>query len=187
MKLNTSTPGDIYYVALKMRDRDFEEIAALRPISEREPLARALAVQYGSGAGVYTVRDDDGVPVAVLGLLQAVPGVVSLLFFATDEFDKVKVAFTKFVIQKLRVALFNEGVRRIQCLSIDKYDVMHRWLRAVGMQKEAVHEQYGKNGETFFMFSCLEPAGHSNSEAGSGGRSAKFRKDGAGERLREPS
>ena len=51
---------------------------------------------------------------------------------------------------------FAAGVHRIQATSLDGYDEVHRWLRALGLEREAVLPAFGRNGEDFVQFAKVK-------------------------------
>lgn len=141
---------------MNMRDRDFLEISCTSHTNTREDLARLLSSRYGAAPNVFSVCYKNK-PVAVLGCLETRPNVTSLLFFATDAFSAVKLAFTKFAKVDLRDALFARGVHRIECVSLAGYGEMHGWLKLVGLEQEGeAMKAYGRNREDFVMFALVK-------------------------------
>ena len=150
--IEIATHDDVFRVAAAMRDRDFAEFRALSPHDDRISMAQALADRYGG-------RDDvmcgaiDGEPVCIGGTVQFWPGVMSLLFFATDDFPKIGRMITRWLKRELFPRYEAAGVHRIQAISLDGYDEIHRWLISLGLDRETGPLRgYGKNGEAFVQF-----------------------------------
>ncbi|GLO68646.1 hypothetical protein MACH17_01630 [Phaeobacter inhibens] len=51
----------------------------------------------------------------------------------------------------------DEGVHRIECLTLADLHVAHRWMEMLGLSEEATLRKYGRNGETFKQFSWVAP------------------------------
>jgi len=139
-----------------MRDRDFAEFSATSGLETREAIADALSGRYGG-------RDDvlcgfaDGVPTCIGGTIEAWPGVISLLFLATDDFPRIGRPITRFIRRELFPRYFQAGIHRIQAVSLDGYVEAHNWLRSIGLKQEAVFPAFGKGSETFVQFAKVQP------------------------------
>ncbi|MGN6451330.1 MAG: hypothetical protein ACTHLK_22600 [Brucella intermedia] len=150
--LDVPTEQDFLHVASNMRDRDAAEFTAVSAARSREDLASVLATNYSAHPGVICGYAD-GEPVAIGAMVEARPNVITLMFFATDDFTTIAVPLTRFIRQRLFPRYERQGVHRIECVSIDGYKETHRWIKALGLKHEARHEGYGRNGETFHTFS----------------------------------
>jgi hypothetical protein len=151
-----SLPADVSRVAQAMRQRDRDEFMALSHFERHDELVKSLVKRFGGHPDVFTVFDDPG-PVAVGGMLLHRPNVATLLFFATDDFkDKVAADFTRFVKQRLFAEYRKRGVHRIECAALAEYDEMHRWLKVLGLVREAVMLGFGRAGETYLQFSWVK-------------------------------
>lgn len=154
MIVEPALPDDVFRVAQAMRQRDREEFMALGHFERHEDLVKSLVKRFGGHPDVFTVFGDPG-PVAVGGMLLHRPNVATLLFFATDDFVAVGAEFTRFVVQRLFPGYRAKGVHRIECQSLDGYDEVHRWLNALGLEREAVMPKFGKGGETYIQFAWV--------------------------------
>lgn len=155
MKIDRATVDDVRHVALRMRDRDFAEFSAVATTDDRAELAEQLAWRYGT-------RDDvlcgslDGEPICIGGTIEAWPGVITLLFFATPEFPRIGLPITRFVKRELFPRYLRAGVHRIQAVSLAGYHDMHRWLRTIGLEPETGPlPGYGKRREAFVQFALV--------------------------------
>jgi hypothetical protein len=153
MKIDVATSNEIFDVALRMRERDFDEISALAAADTRKELARSLMVRYGGRKDVWCAAGAHG-PTAVGGAIEVRPNVITLLFFATDDFPEIGLALTKFIVKRLFPPLVAAGVHRIECVSLDGYDEVHRWIQTLGLFREFDRPmvKYGKRGESFVQF-----------------------------------
>lgn len=153
MKIEPATKADVWTVASKMRDRDFEEFSAVSAATTRNDLATVLAERYGDRDDVM-VGIEDGQSICIGGTIEARPNVVTLLFFATDAFPSIGLPITKFIRKNLFPKLIAAGVHRIEAVSMAGHDQTHDWLRTIGLEQEteAMHG-YGKGGEAFIQFS----------------------------------
>lgn len=152
MIIDHATPAMVYHVSKNMRDRDFEEIGAVRFEDSREELAQSLAASYGSipmtlclGAG----HD----PIAILSAVGIHPNVWSMGFWATPQVNKISKELTRFCCNEFFDALLATGMHRVECKSIMGYDTTHRWLLSMGFKQESILRSYGKGQEDFILFS----------------------------------
>ena len=142
-------------VAENMRPRDREEFMAVSPFETHGQLVDAVVERYALHQDAYVFRTDDGAPVGVAGMIRHRPNVITLLFFATEQFAEIGSDLTRFVRKVLFPKYRELGVHRIECASIEGYAETHRWLEVLGLQQEAVMPGYGRGGETYIQFSWV--------------------------------
>lgn len=157
MKISEPDRDAVLEVALGIRDRDVAEFLAISPLETRDQLAASLVTRYATSTDVF-VASQHGVNIAAGAMVQHRPHVVTLMFFATDRFPEIATALTKFIRQRLFPRYRASGVHRIECVSIDGYDEVHRWIELLGLKREAIMPGYGKNGETFVQFAWAADA-----------------------------
>jgi hypothetical protein len=138
-----------------MREHDFREIAAMSGFGLRFQMAEHFSAAYGHHPDVIAFTDDDEKAIAIGAVVQGRPNVGTCLFFATDEFPQIGPDVTRFVKQRLFPGYRSKGMHRIEAVSIAGYDTMHRWLGALGLEKEADLAGYGCRGEPFVQFSWV--------------------------------
>lgn len=156
MEIDRATSQDVQQVALRMRERDFEEFSAVAAVDTREELADLLAVRYGGRADVLC-GSKGGRPICIGGTIEGRPNVITLLFFATDEFPEIAVSITRFIRSELFPRYFAAGIHRIEAVSLARYGQIHKWLRTIGLEKETGPMLgYGKRGEAFIQFSKVK-------------------------------
>lgn len=156
MKLDAPTPEDVRHVAARMRERDQSEFLAVSHARTHAELVEALVARYG-GAGDAICAYWNG-PVAIGAMVQHRPNVVTLAFFATDQFPEIALGLTKFIKDRLFPRYRANGVHRIECLSMEGYDAAHRWIGVLGLKREATLPKFGKAGETFLQFAWVADA-----------------------------
>ena len=144
MKLERANPQQVREVALKMRDSDYREFSATSFAETREALAAELETRYGGRLDVYCASLDENA-VAIGAFLEIRPNVLTLLFFATDDFRRIIVPLTRFIRQRFSPRLKAAGAHRIECVSIDGHDDAHRRHHARRAQREGrdVHPRHG--------------------------------------------
>lgn len=153
MRVEHASAEDVRAVALNMRVRDLEEFSALYPCDTREELADVLAERYGGRDDVLCAREGNA-PVCIGGTIETRPGVMTVLFFATEDFPKIAVSLTRFIRRELFPRYFDAGVHRIEAVSLASYGIVHNWLHALGFAPETGPLLgYGKRGEPFMLFS----------------------------------
>lgn len=153
MFMRHAEPQDIFTVAQKMRDKDFNEISSLLYVDDRDELAFNLSNKISNFETVYVVGDTE--PVAIVSYIPVRPGVWSLGMFATDKFKSVGLYLTKRIIRDIIPALDRAKAHRIEAFSIEGYDEVHDWLEFLGLEEECTLSSYGKNGEDFKVFSWV--------------------------------
>lgn len=151
MRVDVTTPENVRHVAERMRASDYREFSALSYAETQAELTTLLVQGYGEHQSGICAYDGDE-PVAVGAMVQGRPNVVTLMFFATDDFPKIALALTRFITKNLFEKYRAEGVHRIECISIDGYDEAHRWIKLLGLHHEAVMPGFGKNGEAFHSY-----------------------------------
>jgi hypothetical protein len=151
-----ATPAQVYYVSLKMRERDFKELSAVNFDMTREELASSLAERFGSFPFAFSFCLDDE-PVCIWVGITTHPGVWSIGLWATPKFPKIAKFVTKMCVTHIFQAIMETGCHRIECKSIVGYNAVHKWLLFLGFrQSEHKLEKYGKNGEDFLIFEWIE-------------------------------
>lgn len=157
MTISRATVGDVRSVALAMRDQDFTEFTATSFVDDRSQLAHDLSLRYG-GRDDVLVGMADGEPVCIGGTIEAWPGVITLLFFATPAFPKIGRGITRWIKRELFPRYYATGVHRIQAVSHVDHRDAHAWLRSLGLQQEAVFKAFGRSGEDFLQFAKVRDA-----------------------------
>ncbi|CAK7259097.1 N-acetyltransferase domain-containing protein [Shinella sp. WSC3-e] len=155
MRISDPTREAVHFVALKMRERDFAEFSAVSYASTREELADVMAERYGSFEGCIVGHAGEN-PACVGATVMARPNVVSLLFFATDQFPEIALPATRFIKRELFSRLKKTGVHRIEAVSMVDHNDAHAWLQTLGLERETEPMRgYGKNGEAFVQFAWV--------------------------------
>lgn len=155
MKVKEASAIDLYAIAMNMRVADFEEFTALHDTDSRELLAERLARRYHAHPGGIVAFALDGAPIAAGATVLARPNVATLMFFATERLNEIGLPLTRFIRNTLFPALRAEGVHRIEAVSSAAHEEAHRWIRALGLEKEAECPGYGKAGQLFYQFAWV--------------------------------
>ena len=153
MFIRHAEPDEVFHVARNMRERDFEEISALKYTDDRDEMAYQIANATAEFETVYVVGDTE--PVAIVTYIPVRPGVWNLGMFATDRFKSVGLYLTKRIIRDIIPALDRAKAHRVEAFSIEGYDEIHEWLRFLGLEEECTLSGYGKNGEDCKVFSYV--------------------------------
>ncbi len=136
-------------IATNMRARDKEEIFALAWKDDPWQLAARTA---GLGDFQWTAFYDHE-PVAAIGAFPVWPGVWNVWAYGTDLWPKVAITLTRHVKTFMIPAILERGAHRAHCYVLDKNDDAARWLEYLGAVKEASLDNFGKNGQTFHVYS----------------------------------
>lgn len=155
MRVEYATADDIRTVALAMREADFDEFIALSRADDRAGLAEQLVARFSGRDDVMAAFDDQEQPVAVAGLVEHRPNVLSALFFATDDFEKVALEVTYIANRVLRDVRAT-SIHRIEAVSLVGHEQAHRWIRHFGLEPEGPPMRgFGKNGEAYQQFAWV--------------------------------
>ena len=138
------------YVVRHMRRDDRREIFATRWRQDEQEFAQQL--YEGTNFGQLALSHD-GTPVAAFGAVEMWPGVWSVWLFATDDWPAVAAKVTRHLRRQFIPFILSKHAHRAECMAIADRPVVHRWLKYLGAQPEAVLRKYGKNQEDFILFS----------------------------------
>lgn len=147
-----ATIGDIFDVAMRMRERDYEEIVCTTYAKDRYELADILARSWSQSPATYVFGTEELGRIACLTLTAERPGVWNLGLFATDKLESIGKSLTKHVIRDIIPLLDKAEAHRVEAQSIVGYEEVHNWLQFFGLRKESVLKKYGRNGEDFVNF-----------------------------------
>lgn len=142
------------FIILNMRQRDKDEIYALRP--HDNPLQLAMEAHHQiKNTGRGRIAWWKGKPAACLAFTEDWPGVWSVWMFGTDDFKNVAIdllrAARKEAVDILKVC----AGHRIHCDARSDYKEAHKLIRAAGGREEVTFPAYGKNGEDYTRFVWL--------------------------------
>lgn len=155
MQVEATTPENVRFVAERMRDSDFREFSAVSHARTRKQLADVMVDLYGDHPGGMCVYSG-GEPAAVGALIEGRPNVMTLMFFATEAMADIAIPLTRFIRNSVFPRYREDGVHRIECISIEGHDEAHRWIEILGLKREAVFRGYGKHGEAFHQFAWVK-------------------------------
>jgi len=153
MKLIDLNFDDLIYIASNMREADKKEIFATRWDDNPFELARQGMSPLISPFAWIAKLDR---PIAAIGAFPVHPGMWNVWMFATDEFSKIGLPFTRWVKREF-VPELQRHARRAECRSDASHHFAHRWMEAVGGKKEATLSRYGKEGQDFYLYSWQSP------------------------------
>lgn len=162
MRLAKINADDLHWVASRMRKLDQEEIYATRWSDQADDLVRDIMAGGDFG---FVAGDDNGLPIAAFGAVPVWEGVWEVWMFATDEWKRIAMDVTKFGHRTFFPALNEAGYHRLQCRSLSTHHVAHRWLESMGAHKESELPNYGRNGETFYLFCWTKPISRPQSQS----------------------
>jgi hypothetical protein len=101
-----------------------------------------------------TILDNMGLPVAIGGVIQMLPGVGEVWLYAKPEYrEDHPIALAKAV--KKFLSSFGDQFHRLQ-MTIDSRDkALLKWALFLGFKQEGVLRQYGQELEDHIMFSKI--------------------------------
>jgi hypothetical protein len=155
VKIEVPIEDDVLKVALSMRQRDLDEFMAVSHADSAEKLALSLSDRYSLSDETFGAFDENDEAIAIGAMVEHRPGVITLMFFATDDFPKIALPLTKFIRYRLFPQYKANGTHRIECVSMATYEDAHRWIQMIGLEPEAILPGYGREGQAFIQFSWV--------------------------------
>ena len=143
---------DVCFVAAHMRAEDRRE--ALCQFTPDTSMLELAASSHG-GSGLVYCAWYRGSPVAAFGAAPASHAgtVWSAWLFGTRRLARAVPEIGRFGRETLSARLIEKGVRRVEVRSIEGHDIAHAWLARLGARREARMHDYGRDGETFTLWS----------------------------------
>lgn len=135
------TLDDLNYISMKLRERDFIELAATS-FEVQETILRALSVE-----GYKTVVKVNGEPVFIGGFIPSAPNTVHAWGFGTDKAGGFMKSITRHA-KTCIAALKTTGVTRIETRCDLKLAPI-AWLCAIGLNQTVNIGKY--NGRSFAL------------------------------------
>ena len=147
--IESPTVVAVDYVFDNMREGNRREFAALSWDDQPPCYLRDIPIDHPE----HFVVVGREMPIAVLGGVEAQPKVWGVMMFATDDVRRIGFSLAKISRDAIIPQMFHLGANRLQCTSPGWFTDAHRWLEFLGFRKESEMPAYGKDGETFFVFS----------------------------------
>ena len=138
------------FIAVNMRQSDRDEI--YNAIGHNNPFLLARAALDASRVGSAVVACSGGQPVAVMGHSPLRPGVSTAFAFSTAAFPRVALSLTRYALRVMRPDLIAGGCHRLECQSRIDHVSAHRWLEAMGFQREGILHKFGSDGSDYLMY-----------------------------------
>ena len=146
--IRTATLRDVSFIAANLRTSDREEIDCQVAPGTRPSEIAAFCLQ---GSQSWTVFRH-GLPVGAFGFAPISDGVLNGWAFGRPGFGRCTPAITRFVFRDVLPAWFDHGIRRVEVRTIDSHASAHRWLEAAGATRCCTLEDWGRNGERFYLY-----------------------------------
>jgi len=140
-------------VCLGMRADDRREVMATR--WSDDPFDFAADCMRLPGTKLAALLPS-GEAVAVGGVAVHQPGIGQAWMVGTERIGELGVEIAHASKKGIKALFERGGVHRIQAHSAAFHSDAHRWLKAIGLRKEATLPKYGKGGEDFFIFSAVK-------------------------------
>jgi hypothetical protein len=143
-----ATLRDVSYIAANLRSEDHAEIACQVPQGTKpEAIARSSLA-----AGEARVVFRNGLPCGAFGFVPVSDGVLSAWAYGMRGFERCIPAVTRHVYREFVSQWMQGNIRRIEARTIESHDSAHRWLEKAGAVRCCTLEQWGRNGERFYLY-----------------------------------
>lgn len=139
-----------------MRSEDHREIACLWQHWDTRLLG-LCALETAVPGMVWSIWQE-GQPAAAYGFSRAAafdPDHWQAWAFGTGQFRRCVPHMTRH-LSAIRPVV-ERDCRRLQAISLVGHDVAHRWIEALGGQREGVLRSYGRGGEDFVIYAWTRP------------------------------
>ena len=146
--------ADAIALAASLCDRDRREILALQEVDDLDCWAAGMVQLCSDSARCAAdVIRVDGKPIAVAGIVRSnqMPWHASSFLFGSDERFSVWDKCLR-VLMRAKRTMVNSGVRHITMLCLDGPEPT-AWLERLGFNLIGKSEGYGRDGETFCLWS----------------------------------
>lgn len=150
ISIRPATLRDMTYIAAHMRAADRREITAVYPATDTE-IGRAM---HQMSEYAWTAWIDDA-PVAAFGMTRDLPGLGTGWAYGTDRLRRTVPAITRFIRTRMP-EMIEIGIRRVEVRTAIDHDISHRWLEALGFQREGIARHYGADGLHYAIYAFTE-------------------------------
>lgn len=141
------------------RDLSQEERRVFTALSGQEFDPEAAAARGYLTTGLSWVFVGVGLPIAVGGLNEVIPGVRRSWFYATDTaWEAYGRELTAVVRGIIAEALAEGSTRRIETLTLASQTRAREWYEKIGLRYESTLRNYGINGEDAVLYVALRDA-----------------------------
>lgn len=147
MRLEINNGQALGWVTMNMRVMDRVEIMACMP---RE-FSLEDVIHHHAHSGSFWVAGLER-PVVAIGRTNLHPGVCAVWMYATDEFDKIALSFTKWVMRDFTEGILRENIHRAEARSLAEHHEAHRWMEFTGAVREAPLRRFGRDEEDFYLY-----------------------------------
>lgn len=146
--ITTPQVGPAVQVAREMRAADRAELAAMD--RTLDPVVWAVGSVNLARAGAIVWLETR--PVVFLSLISVTPVWWEAQMVATDAWQQVARATTRFVRRELMPAVAKAAVHRVECRVLAAREGSRRWLaKALGAREELILRGLGCGGEDFVL------------------------------------
>lgn len=152
MRVGAFTLEELLFVCKEMRPRDWDEVSE---VTDETPdmiairLWQRLADNKGMG---WVLKLDDETPVAIFGGWKKWGQHWEGYFVATDEWEKIAWAGTRFLVRLLRYLRDRHNDATLEVYSKVEHVETHRWIERLGGHKDVTLANYGKSGCAFVRY-----------------------------------
>lgn len=157
MIIRYADDDDIFEIIHGLRARDLVEVDAVRFEGSSTAIAEAMIASRGNRVADLCLATSEGHAVALIGGGLTSPRVASVYMVATDRWQEIALAATRWAKRDGIGRVLQTIVNRAECRCWEGHTVARRWLERLGFQLEGRHPLIGKHGETFLTYAWLNP------------------------------
>jgi hypothetical protein len=141
-----------------MRERDAHEILCQLPDGTTSVQAALFCFDVSPDDCRFVAYDKDANPVAAFGwCLTHCPTLWTAWAFGTDRMIRVVPEISDFIMTRQLPHIMRTYMpKRLEVRALKEHDLAHRWLTSMGATKECDLPRFGKDGETFTLYSWTD-------------------------------
>jgi hypothetical protein len=142
-----------------MRQADIDEIMCQMPRDTTPVQAALTSFEVSPDDCRFVSYDPDGVPTGAFGWAPATPAGTLWVgwAFGTHKLRRSIPDISKFItLNQWPYLMRTYRPKRLEVRSLESHDVSHRWLTSLGATRECELKRYGRDGETFVLYSWTD-------------------------------
>lgn len=151
MIVRPALPGDVDHIVRNMRPMDRREIYAARFTDNDADLVADLLASEPWAICFQTLADNQGAPVALIGIWLGHPGTGFINMLATDAWPSIARHAHRYIARTILRDVAAKALHRLECKPMASNFRTRDWLKRLGFVEEGTASRYGYAGSTDFV------------------------------------
>jgi hypothetical protein len=120
-------------------------------------ILRRSCAEEGRPAPIFTITDDDHLPLAIVGVLPFGPGLGAMIWATTEDWPILALPSHRWWRAYFMQIVLEPYYRRVEFTALASDTASRRWLKSLGFTEEGVAYRQGRRGEDFIHCAWLNP------------------------------